>query len=174
MTSIKDQPVEVARIGSQAKKLYTKLVKGETRTELLRCLQVRRVGTPEVEEFLKRLYKRQGKELGIPATSNNLGRERIIKLLLESKIRNAEREEREMRRKYWRMRGKLQKELGNKRKVSKIVTEIRDAGKNLKIRIRRKNKEKVEHLENKYRQRARVGLNELIVRYKDTRIFEGG
>ena len=56
----KIQPKEVASKTSQAKKLYTKLVKCEARLELLRHLQRRRVGTVDVEGFLRKMYAKQG------------------------------------------------------------------------------------------------------------------
>ena len=169
MTTNQNQPEEAARTKGQVRRQYNKLVRSEARTEVLKCLQVRRLGTPEIEEFLRRIYSKQGKGRGFDDKVNygkDLGRDRIVKLILESKIRDAEKEERERRREYWKMRKKMAKEIGNNRQTIRAVEEIRLEGKNIKIKIRKKNKDKVEHLEEKYRSRARIGLNELITRYR--------
>ena len=84
-----------------------------------------------------------------------------------------QRKKREKRREYWRTRGKMKKEIVEGRKAKQIVMEIREEGKRVKLRLRRKNKEKVDHLEKKYRVRARKGLNNLIYRYRDLRILSG-
>ena len=176
-TNQKIQPSEVARKTSQVRKTFDKLVRCQTRTELLRKLQRRRVGTPEIENFLRKLYKQQGEHLveGLKI-DKSIGRDRIIKLILESKVRNAEKAEREAKTGYWRARGRLRKELGadRKRENTRIVKEVRVEGASKIGKIREKNEAKVCHLESKFREKSQGGLDRILQRYKDIKIFTGG
>ena len=50
---------------------------------------------PEIEEFLRRLSQKKGGKGKEDIQRKYIGEEILVKLLLESKVRNAEKEERE-------------------------------------------------------------------------------
>ena len=71
-------------------------------------LQSKKLGTPEIEEFLRGLYRRQGDNWDIvAATLVNPDRDDLIQVTLKMKLKDCKRLCRSLRRDYINLRGDL-------------------------------------------------------------------
>ena len=144
--SMTDLSSEIARKKAKTSEDYRRLVKTQMKNSLLRNLQKDGVGTPEVEETLRKLLYKSDEEFSKDYGTWWGSREKIVKIILKDKIRESETSLRKDRRRYWTSRNSLTGAINSNSEARRVVEEIRRKGELLREKIRKRHDRKRKHL----------------------------
>ena len=101
-------PTEVAVTISEVKQVYEQLLRGVCTRELFQNLQAAKLGTPHLESFLRKFFKKKGKNLDVElGRSMDLGKDKVLKMCMELQAREVQREEKRCRSRYWKIRARF-------------------------------------------------------------------
>ena len=141
---------------------YFKWVESQERVALFRRLQVQRVGTPTLEHFLRKFFKKKGGEESFDdhiRGGKNLDKDKVLLLLLELTIRDCQAECRKSRAKYWKNRN-LQKTIMERREYTREVKEFKKEGERLREELKKKYEDKVNHLKKKFGRKGETNMRQ--------------
>ena len=141
-----------------AKKLWEQVAANESRMHLMVELMKHKVGLADVEEFCIDLGDK------CRAEARQIGKVewRVVKATMESKLVDARREEKKLKRDQNLTRKKIYNGSGeDSRKSKKIIRILKNEARNMKREMQKKYKKKVEHLRRKYRQTEEDKIDEI-------------
>ena len=93
---------------------YLGLIRAEEVETLLRSLKVRRLGTAKLEYFLQTLFREnnlKGEDRAKVKSRCRSDKDKVIVTMLDTMIKNATKESRKKRGKYWHIIGTLEEEM---------------------------------------------------------------
>ena len=81
---MKTLPEKAAVIKDSMERVYLKLVRCQERSKLFKVLQFRKLGTTELEHFMRNFFRKQGRDFGVElGGAKQIGRDKIVKLMVE-------------------------------------------------------------------------------------------
>ena len=132
-----------------AKKLWADVAANESRMHLMVELNRYKVGLADIEEFSLGLNEKCRAELD----QGGKVEWKVIKAAMESKLIDARRTDKKLKREQNIVRKKIYKKTGDDtRKSKKTIRILKSEARNKKAEMKIKYKKKVEHLRQKYRQ----------------------
>jgi hypothetical protein len=141
-----------------AKDLWRQVAANESRMHLMVELSRLKVGLADVEEFCIDLGDK------CRAESGKIGKVewRVVKAAIESKLVDARRKEKTLKREQNLTRRKIYNANGeDSRKSKKLIRILKNEARNKKKEMKKKYKKKIEHLRRKYRQSEEDKLDEI-------------
>ena len=143
---IQDLHPDAAKEFEETLRFKKKLVACELRVKLLRNLQEDRIGTPEVEESLRKIFSKKNQDWTKELRSWRGTKTKVVGLILKGKIRDSEQCLRVMKRKYLKSKQRLMNAVKSKHEARKSIVRIEEEGRKLREEVRMKHDKKRKHL----------------------------
>ena len=131
-----------AKVKSEVRELHKDLIRAEEVCNLLDHLRSRRLGTSRLEFFLRNLFEDKGEAIGSNLKGKKMDRDKIVKVMMEVMIKDAQKNAKKIRGKYWHKRAILSDLSRSTAQYRKAIDKILADSQSYRDIIKAKNKEK--------------------------------
>ena len=159
-----------AKVKSEVRELHKDLIRAEEVCNLLGHLRSKRLGTSKLEFFLRNLFGGKGEQIGSNLRGKQMDREKVVKVMMDVLVKDAQRDAKKTRGKYWHKRAILSDLCRSTSQYRRAIDKISTDNQSYRDMIKAKNKEKIDHLQKKFR--PKVQLEPQLSEFGNCNVFQ--
>ena len=164
-SQLQNLPAEVASVIGSVRKQLRKLNASGAGVYLFGLFGKVKVGTAEVEEFIRGLESRcKGGE--VVSSVSRKRKEVVAGVIVRGKLEDARKKEKMESCRYWKIRGRLRELMGDSHLYRRVVEQIKREEQGVREELESKYREKIGHLRRKFRKEEVEEVHPVLQRYE--------